>query len=202
MLFRGGGTGAFIADVSTDQKRDELWRLRESDWVIEEKVNNIESICSFYQDSLNTIKVVTLNIHGIPVVQTALFRMGNNSQVDNVHSGGICALVDIDCGIVVTEGVDNHFRRYLFHPVSGKQILGFKIPMWESVLALAKEAASRVPELRYTSWDIALTERGAVLIEGNWDAEFYPEQMLMGKGLRKKYIRLLGGDLNDNRLEE
>ena len=47
------------------------------------------------------------------------------------------------------------------------------------------------PQLRYSSWDIAVLDNGPVLIEGNWDAEFYAEQMLMKAGNRLKYINKL-----------
>lgn len=52
---------------------------------------------------------------------------------------------------------------------------------------MALKAVSITPELRYTSWDIAVTNKGPIMIEGNWDAEFYAEQMLLQKGLRKRY---------------
>lgn len=115
--------------------------------------------------------------------------MGNNTSVDNVHMGGLCTLVDVNSGIVISRALDKHFREYVNHPVTGKQIVGFSIPMWDRVRELAIQAAAITPEMRYTSWDIAVTPNGPILIEGNWDAEFYPEQMLMQKGLRKRYCK-------------
>lgn len=184
-----GGEGAYISDVSSLTKMQTEWAKLDSNCVIEEYLENCASIKRLYPGCLNTIKVVTLWINGKAEIQTAMFRMGNNTEVDNVHMGGLCALVDIDSGVVVTKALDNRFRQYVFHPVSGERIIGFVIPMWDEVKDLAIKAAAVTPEMRYSSWDIAVTENGPVLIEGNWDAEFYPEQMLMQRGVRTEYCR-------------
>lgn len=52
-------------------------------------------------------------------------------------------------------------------------------------------------ELRYASWDIAVTPEGPVMIEGNWDAEFYAEQMLYGRGNRSLFVNKLEGKTYD-----
>lgn len=182
-----GGQGAYIADVSTPSNASREWEKLDENCVIEELIENCNSIKELYPGSLNTIKVLTLWVKGKAEIQTALFRMGNNTPVDNVHLGGLCALVDVDSGVVITKAVDNHYREYVFHPVTGKQIVGFLIPMWDKVKELAAHAAAVTPQLRYASWDIALTPSGPILIEGNWDAEFYAEQMLMQKGNRKRF---------------
>ena len=186
-----GGQGAYVADVSTHERITEEWNKLNNECVIEERIENCLEIKRLYPGSLNTIKVLTLWLGDRPEIQTALFRMGNDTVVDNVHLGGICALVDIDTGVIVTKGVDNHFREYVVHPVTREQIVGFVIPRWEEVKELALQASSVTPEMRYSSWDIAVTNKGPILIEGNWDAEFYPEQMLMQRGLRVRYGKKL-----------
>lgn len=186
-----GGMGAYVADVSTKEKQVDAWSKLNNECVIEEYLINCDEIRKIYPGSLNTIKVLTLWVKHRPVIQTALFRMGNNTNVDNVHLGGICALVDIETGIVVTKAVDKHFKEYVLHPITNEQIVGFKIPYWEEAKELALTAASITPDMRYSSWDIAITNDGPVLIEGNWDAEFYAEQMLLARGVRKKYCNQL-----------
>ena len=188
-----GGEGAYIADVSTPALAKAEWNKLNENCVIEERIENCDSIKQLNPGSLNTIKVLTLWINGKAEIQTALFHMGNNTPVDNVHLGGICALVDIGSGTVITKAVDNLFREYVFHPVTGRQIVGFVIPMWEQVKELALKAAAVTPEMRYSSWDIAVTETGPILIEGNWDAEFYAEQMLMQRGTRIRFCDKLEG---------
>lgn len=63
------------------------------------------------------------------------------------------------------------FGDRISHPVTAKQICGFQIPQWPAVMALAEYAARLFFPLRTIGWDIAITPRGPVLIEGNpyWD---------------------------------
>lgn len=180
-----------MADVSSYENIKATWTKLDDNCVIEECLANCDVINQLHPKSLNTIKVVTLNLEDGPEIQTALFRMGNNTIVDNVHLGGICALVDIPSGIVISKAVDNCFREYTHHPVSGVRIVGFKIPAWDEVKKLALDAAKVTPELRYSSWDIAVTNKGPVLIEGNWDAEFYAEQMVAQRGNRLRFCSKL-----------
>ena len=42
-----------------------------------------------------------------------------------------------------------------------------KIPMWDRVLEVVIEAAKKIPQVRYIGWDIAITNDGVELIEGN-----------------------------------
>lgn len=44
------------------------------------------------------------------------------------------------------------------------------------------------PGLRYVSWDVAVTENGPMIMEGNWDAETYVEQMIFERGNKNLYI--------------
>jgi hypothetical protein len=48
---------------------------------------------------------------------------------------------------------------------------GFAIPLWAEACALVERAALAFLPLRTIGWDVAVTPRGALLIEGNvtWD---------------------------------
>lgn len=187
-----GGTDAFVADVSNNDNINATWSMIDESYVVEPKLVNCDSLKNINPKSLNTIKVTTLiKGDGEPEIQTALFRCGNNTCVDNVHSGGMCALVNIDTGIIETEAIDNHFMKYTYHPISGEKIQGLEIPFWNEVKQLSLEAAIITPQIRYASWDIAVLKDGPVMIEGNWDAEFYAEQMLLDRGNKNIFIKNL-----------
>jgi hypothetical protein len=188
-----GGESARAIDASSPESIKRAWEALTDEFVAEPLLENCEDIKAVYPESLNTVKATVLQTKNGPVIVTAIIRFGNNTTVDNVHSGGMAAGISIETGRIETPAMDKHFKKYTCHPVTGKQITGLVIPSWNEVKKLAIEASLVTPQLRYTSWDIALTIEGPVMVEGNWDAEFYMEQTLYNRGHRKLFIDLLEG---------
>ena len=119
---------------------------------------------------LNTIRVITqLNKKRDVDILGARFRISVNNYVDNMASGNIAAEVDIATGIVIGPGVYSDITKpdVTHHPVTGVKIIGFQLPMWDEIIQLAIQAALHRPENRSIGWDVALTENGPELIEGN-----------------------------------
>lgn len=53
------------------------------------------------------------------------------------------------------------------HPDTGAQITGEKIEGWQDMVNLCIEAHACLEHLPFVGWDVAMTEKGAVLVEGN-----------------------------------
>jgi hypothetical protein len=151
--------------------------------VIEELIIQAKELAAFHPNSVNTIRmpVVKSKDSKTLTIFHPFFRMGRgHSIVDNGGAGGIFACVDVESGIINTEGVDEFSdNEYIFHPDTHYQIVGFKIPRWDEAIELAKEASCQTTN-RYTGWDLALTEQGWVIVEGNECGQFIAQQI--GKG--------------------
>ncbi|WP_040978345.1 sugar-transfer associated ATP-grasp domain-containing protein [Oceanobacillus jeddahense] len=142
--------------------------------IIEELIVQNEEIAEFNPTSVNTLRVVSLVCpDGEVRIMTANFRVGNGERfADNFHHNGIAALLNVDTGIVVTSGIDMNFNRYLIHPESKKQILGFRVPYWNEVIKTVKKAARVTPTVGYIGWDVAIGKNGEIIIlEGNAAAD-------------------------------
>ena len=51
--------------------------------------------------------------------------MGNNfANIDNHAAGGIVTSIDKETGVVSSSGIDKYSNRYLYYPVTNKQIIG------------------------------------------------------------------------------
>lgn len=163
-------------------------------YILEEPLQEIATIQEFHPWSINTIRIVTLfdtttdTIH----FMNARLRIGNNkNNVDNFHFGGIGANIDIETGIINGVGYDTHNCTYLIHPLTGKQIIGFKIPEWEKCKHFIENAARRMPTVRYVGWDLVIRPDGEMcLIEANDNAD-HDFQQLHNKGLWKEYKAIL-----------
>lgn len=148
--------------------------LQSKGYLLEDKLTQHSEMRGFNQSSVNSFRLVTFNTlnEGIKVM-AAVMRLGRaGKHADNFHHDGIAALVDVETGIVYTRGVDNQYNRYVVHPDSKKQIVGFKVPLWEEIKELVKEAALVHPTVRYVGWDVVITEDNRlVLLEGNPGAD-------------------------------
>lgn len=143
-------------------------KLKNEYCLIEEVIEQHPQMASLNPQSVNTIRLATLCEDGNVYVVAAALRCGRGvSCTDNLHGGGICMGVDIESGIVHSNGYDGNCIKYLKHPETGVTILGFQIPFWSQVLEEAKKAHLLLPKVRWIGWDIAVTPNGVDFVEGN-----------------------------------
>jgi len=164
-------------------------------FIVESKLVQHEALASFHPDSVNTIRVVTVydNKKDQLHFMFAKIRMGSNgAHLDNTHAGGISGNIDIETGVIITPGYSVLDKDgFIFHPTTGKQIVGFRIPYWQECKRFIEEVARVTPEIRYVGWDVVLMEDGEfALIEANDNAD-HDGQQIRYKGLWKEYKSLL-----------
>lgn len=163
-------------------------------YILEEPLQEISCLQEFHPWSINTIRVVTLydTTNDCVHIMNARLRMGNKkNNVDNFHFDGIGANIDIETGLIDGVGYDTHNQTYLVHPLTGKQIIGFKMPEWEKCKQFIDKAARRLPSVRYIGWDLVIKPDGEMcLIEANDNAD-HDFQQLHNKGLWKEYQTIL-----------
>ncbi len=165
-----GGKGVEKLSKDSFMSLDEMYkRLKEKNiGVIEDVIIQHPEMSRLNPNCLNTLRVVTiLNESGAHIVY-AHVRIGNSDRpVDNLHSGGMFAPIDLDTGKIRYPAYDKNRRTFETHPITGTKIQGFQIPYWEEAKALCLKAAVRVPQMRYVGWDVGITEAGPVFVEGN-----------------------------------
>ena len=122
---------------------------------------------------INSIRMDSfVNADGTPEVLSAFLRMSiSNSHIDNISSGGCYVGIDINKGTLMRDGYSfitvTGGQMYTQHPVTGTVFEGYQLPYFDEVKELVCSAARLVPSLRLIGWDIAITENGPLLIEGN-----------------------------------
>lgn len=176
---RYGTIGSGVQKINVPQDREKLrLQLRtlanRGDHVLEDLIVQHPLMASLNATSVNTVRLVTVidNDQQVEVI-AAVLRMGNGGVIDNYSAGGMAAPVDMATGRVWQGATYRDSTRQMerIHPTSHVEIVGFMVPYWEETLALVKDAAWVVPEVRAVGWDIAITENGPILVEGNdnWD---------------------------------
>lgn len=144
--------------------------------IVEEYVVQHPALSAMAPSSVNTLRVVTVSVNDQPVtpdgehmaiLYTTLRIGGGTSVVDNFHGGGMCAVADIETGRLITNGANMEGEVFEKHPYSGLTIKGFQIPMYQEALDMVRKACAKELSQGYIGWDVAITEKGPVLIEAN-----------------------------------
>lgn len=190
----------------TRRVRMEDWALRGEDalasllreigpCVLEEPIRQHSATEAFHAASLNTVRVATLSdgrSGGDVKCWFAFFRCGRGGNaVDNTHSGGVFAQIDVERGTVCTDACDLVGDGYIRHPESNLVFRGFSVPHWAEMTMLVKKLAGELPACRYISWDLAATPDGVALVEANTQGDLALEQAVRGVGLKAEYEEVL-----------
>lgn len=197
--FNGGnGVGIKIFNSEEMGTFDEMCQMLKakypSGFVAEELIKQVEELAAVHKESVNTLRIFTIRLDDRTEFLPFAWRVGRgDSCVDNGGSGGIFCALD-DNGVVVSTA-DEKGRFYDVHPDTNHPLIGFQIPRFEEAKALARELAEVVPDNRYCGWDLALTDNGWVMQEGNWQGGVVAFQCPMQKGCREMldaYAKELG----------
>lgn len=179
---RGAGVEIFhstsVEDART--KISSLYKSGVTALIIEELIQQDEKLAVLHPESANTLRVITICYPDKVDVIHAYLRMGKGKAViDNASAGGVFGVIDVSTGKIYA-ACDRWGNSFEKHPDSGVNIIGFEIPRWNEVKALAQEAARMIPKVHYVGWDIAVTTTGCVLIEGNekgrWSFQFAKQE--------------------------
>ncbi|WP_374378249.1 sugar-transfer associated ATP-grasp domain-containing protein [Dongia sp.] len=148
-------------------------RSRAEPYLIQERLINDDRLKDLAQGALATVRLVSaLNEVGQPEPIRAIFRMPSKSDsiVDNFHAGGIAANVDLGSG-KLGPATDMGLKRSLgwvdVHPISNAPITGRTLPEWPEMLKAVLDAHKEFADRAVIGWDVALTDQGIVIVEGN-----------------------------------
>ena len=139
-------------------------------WQLEEVVTQHPLVSAIYPHSVNTVRIVTLAYpNGQVQILAALMRMGRNgSVIDNASAGGIHVHIDVDTGRFLHPAyskTDN--ATYSVHPDTGHPFAGVMLPFWNEIITIAMRGAGLFMQTHTIAWDIAISESGPLVIEGN-----------------------------------
>lgn len=169
---------------SGEQLEEYLRRI--GSMLLEEQIVQHEDLTLLNPSSVNTIRLITVTDDSVVHIIGAILRIGVGSIVDNLSSGGIAAPVNPESGVVVGPAVTAmpDEQEYATHPMTGTDIVKFRIPHWSRVTSLIEKAATQVPQVRTVGWDVAVTQDAPILVEGNdnWGKRIW--QITHGRGMR------------------
>lgn len=168
--------------------------LKTRNVIIEERLYNHDKMV-FNNNSINTIRINSLmdklgNVHLFkPVLRAGV----GDAIVDNYCAGGCIYEVDNLTGTICSASYSKKYEVSEYHPGTQIRMIGRKIPYWEELKKLVAAAHKDLPQIKFIGWDVAITENGPELIEGNHHPDY---DLLEFVGQRfwwsefKKYLNL------------
>lgn len=151
-----------------------------TDFVIQEIVRQSEETSFLNKESLNTIRITSLNINNCTTICYGQFRSGTNgSVVDNLSSGkGIMMNINED-GVLSEYAINNRYGQI---KIEGKHA----ISSYNKIIEIVKKSHPILfPYFGIIGWDWAIDEnKEPVFIEANlWYPGIYTEQLIAGKSV-------------------
>ena len=209
----GGGNG--VHKVSTDgnmtdeerrtlfheilsecEKNKKLYlRGKENSMILEELLVQVPEMSAMHPNSINGVRVTTVRVGDKVHILYPWFKIGRFGQfLTSAVFGTLDACIDAETGVVNTPGCSESNERFDVHPDTGVPILGFQIPRWKELVETVTELAKKIETVHYVGWDMVLTEKGWVMMEGNFSGDF-SWQFCLNRGTKREFEELIGWHL-------
>ena len=173
-----GGRGILLVEkrggnlLCNDQHCDlaDLWDyVANGEFLLEEKVSQVEQLSNIYPSSLNTFRIATIKTDvNIQHIVLRFLRVGTEGRrVDNAGLGGIIILIDKEGKTFYAYNYKQNKMGLTHHPDTGAPLLGIQIKGYKEVINIALKASKKFSFMGTIGWDIALSDRGPLIIEAN-----------------------------------
>lgn len=162
-----GGKGISILEVNDKNRKSSFKELlKNKQTLIEEVILQNKKISKLYEGSVNTLRLFTFFDGKNAYVLNSVLKIGNGGVTDNFSSGSMYTFTDEE-GTIIVPAIDQNDNIYETHPITKERIVGFKVPLYKEACTLVIEAAKLSPTIKYIGWDVAITDKTPVIIEGN-----------------------------------
>lgn len=169
---------AFVADVD---------RFAERGYVFQERLRPHPAVGRLVGDRVATVRIVVGVTDRGPETLRCLWKIpaGSHASDNAWRSGNLLATLDHDTGRVlrVVRGRGPGREIVAEHPDTGESLVGFVVPGWHEILDLSREGACVLAGIGLQAWDVAIADRGPVLVEANIGGDVDLPQLADDEGL-------------------
>jgi len=183
----GGGKNVQLINLENFDKNVALNHIKDlflkygNDFICQKVIQQHEELKKFNPDSINTFRIVTLNINNTISVLTSLIRIGNIGQiVDNMTAGGMFIGIKPD-GYLHHSSTSYKWEKLLKSPV-GIVFEGIHMKNFEKTKNTVLYFHKLIPFASMITWDISVDKFDRVIvIEINLDSvDSVPVQFFNG----------------------
>ncbi len=191
-------------DLETGEFIEEILLKYNGNFLVQECIENHESLKKLHPESINTFRIMTYIWEGKIYHCPIILRIGQGkSKVDNAHAGGIFIGVNDD-GSLCKEAYTEFQERYLKHKDTNIIFEGYRIPNVDKIIEGAKKLHTKIPQIGIISWDFTLGKNNEIIfIESNIrSGSIWLVQMAHGCGIFGDNTASILKYLSKNRISE
>jgi len=167
-------------------------RVKNGNFIFEKGIKQHKEIMAMHPKSVNPIRIETFfdKKTGPEIVSAAISIGKGGSFVGSRCQGGFGVKIRIDSGRINEYGLmmlEYGNGRIYRHPDTEYEFKGKVIPFFDEVKTVAKKATILLPNT-LIGWDIAISEEGPLIIEGNAPGHNISGQQTVCGGYRKNPV--------------
>jgi hypothetical protein len=142
-------------------------------WILQEVLGAHREIAAVCGGKISGVRVHTFLSPRGPRIHRAIWKINVGTRdSDNFHhgaSGNMLAALNVEDGraVRVVSGIGLQQKENPVHPVTGKPLLGFRLPQWDTIREVVLDASTNFPGLLCQGWDVAVCDDGPRLLEVN-----------------------------------
>lgn len=141
------------------------------EYIVVPRLRNAAAIRGLSQESLTPIRVVTcLDEKNEPIVALSYLRVLCKLEKWN-NSAELAAPLDLNTGKLgkmVGDKINwRPLERFSTHPFTGQRLEDVRVPFCRDINSIAVQAHRLFPQYAVIGWDIAITDKGPVILEAN-----------------------------------
>lgn len=146
-------------------------------------------------ERLTSVRFLVVISPSGPKILSAVWRAPAGTNItDNFNcgeNGNIIGGIELTTGHVqhVVKGVGWNYFPIDRHPDTDITFDNFYLPNWQEACSICVEAAGLFPGLHLQHWDIALTDRGPVVLEVNVEGGMRTHQIVQQRGIYDAFLK-------------
>lgn len=179
-----GAQGVNKLDVEKNMDIAKLYKklMKNKQYLVEETLIQHKELNKINPSVVNNLRLVTLVKDGTCHIIAIVLRINRGTE-EVISCDDIFMHIKED-GTLDGNVADADGNIYTEHPKTHFPFHSMKIPYVKESLEMIKKAALEIPEVRYVGWDVAITETGPAIIEGNYYPSYGLHQYYLLKGKR------------------
>lgn len=160
--------------------------------IVQPRLHNHPELADLADQSLVTVRVLTcLDSDNRPVVTHAFLRILSKLEPKWRRKDEYGVPIDLmngRLGAMTSDRLASCALRFSHHPVTGQAVEGRVLESWPAIKALAQDAHRAFQHRIVVGWDIAVTDNGPMLLEGNINLDIMFPQRVHRQGIGRSAL--------------